>query len=109
MVFVRFGKLLVFAPTSHKERNESSNGGTTPPRRWIVDHILKDIHRRSFLLQALSIARHYVHSHPIYGVYFVKHTCLPPPRTGLVKAYTMVTYMLLSQPIVPPTAASLKC
>ena len=34
MVFVRFGKLLVFAPTySHRKRKASLNGGTTPPTR----------------------------------------------------------------------------
>ena len=109
-VFVRFGKLLVFAATySHIKRNASSNGGTTPPTRWIIDHILKDLQRRYFLLQALSNARHYLHSDPIYSTYFTKHTCLPPPRTSSVKAYTMVKYMLLSLPIVPLSEASPKC
>ena len=100
----------MFAATySHIKRNASSNGGTTPPTRWIVDHILKDVQRRYFLLQALSNARHYLHSDPIYSTYFIKHTCLPPPRTSSVNAYTMVKYMLLSLPIVPLSEASPKC
>jgi len=68
------GRLLVFTAThSNKTINPSSNGGTTTLTRWIVNHILTDVHTglpfcKRYRFQGL------MHSHPIYGLYYVKQT-----------------------------------